>query len=51
MRKLDYNDLKTYYTSADLAGLKEYLHSRLSDDEYSETAELYSKYIVLFMED
>ncbi len=48
MSKLDIGTLKTFI--ADKEGLKEYLHSRLSDEEYKEAVNLGYKYIYVFLE-
>lgn len=48
MKKLDIGVLKQYVS--DKEGLKEYLHSRLSDDEYSTIVNLGYKYVNVFIE-
>lgn len=48
MSKLDINTLKTYIS--DKEGLKEYLHSRLTDEEYKEAVNLGYKYVYVFLE-
>lgn len=48
MSKLDIETLKTYIS--DKEGLKAYLHSRLSEDEYKEIVNLGYKYVNVFIE-
>lgn len=48
MRKLDISVLKTYIS--DKEGLKAYLHSMLTDEEYSKIVNLGYKYVYVFME-
>lgn len=48
MTKLDISTLKTYIS--DKEGLKEYLHSKLSDDEYKEIVNLGYKYLYVFIQ-
>ncbi len=48
MSKLNLNTLKTY--ASDKEGLKQYLHSRLSDEEYSNAVQLGYKYVYLFLD-
>ena len=51
MSKLDINILREYANQYDKSGLKDYLHSRLSDKEYKDIVDLGYKYIYLFLED
>lgn len=48
MAKLDVNTLKTFIS--DKEGLKAYLHSKLSDEEYKEAVNLGYKYVYVFLE-
>lgn len=48
MSKLDVNTLKQYIS--DKEGLKVYLHSRLTDEEYTNAVQLGYKYVYLFLE-
>lgn len=48
MSKLDISTLKTFIS--DKEGLKEYLHSKLSDEEYREAVNLGYKYVYVFLE-
>lgn len=50
MGKLDINTLKGFFDTGDKEGLKEYLHSKLSDDEYKTLVNLGYKYAYLFIE-
>lgn len=53
MNKLDISALNSYVSGStiDKAGLKEYLHSRLSDSEYSQIINLGYKYAYVFIDD
>ena len=50
MKKLDIEILRGYSDGHDLDGLKEYLHSKLDNDEYRELVNLGYKYMNLFIE-
>ena len=49
MKKLDIDTLKTYLS--DKAGLKQYLHASLTDEEYSKIVNLGYKYVSIFIDD
>ena len=51
MSKLDINTLREYANQYDKSGLKDYLHSKLSNKEYKDIVNLGYKYIYLFLED
>ena len=51
MAKLDINTIRGFADAADKQGLKDYLHSRLNNNEYKKIVNLGYKYAYLFMED
>lgn len=51
MNKLDISTLRTYVNASDKEGLKEYLHSNLSDVEYSQIVNLGYKYMNVLLKD
>ena len=50
MAKLDINTIHSFSETADKQGLKDYLHSRLNNNEYKTIVNLGYKYAYLFME-
>ncbi len=51
MNKLDIATLRTFINSSDKEGLKAYLHSNLSDDEYRQIVNLGYKYMNVLLKD
>ncbi|MGN0163122.1 MAG: hypothetical protein ACI4EA_06020 [Candidatus Ornithomonoglobus sp.] len=51
MNKLNIGTLRTFVSTSDKEGLKSYLHSNLSDSEYSQIVNLGYKYMNVLLED
>ncbi|MGN0183403.1 MAG: hypothetical protein ACI4DP_13510 [Candidatus Ornithomonoglobus sp.] len=51
MNKLDISTLRIYVNNSDKEGLKSYLHSNLSDDEYKQIVNLGYKYMNVLLKD